>query len=91
MASTTFTTRIDPSKRAKLDLMAQYEKRTSSYLVKRAIDVMIEDFDHTERLIQAGLQQVARGESISEEAMDSWVSSWEQGEELPFPKATSHR
>lgn len=89
MSKTSFTTRIDTELKAKLEDIARQEERSASYMANQAIQALVEDREYTQRLIDIGLQEIAAGNTISEERMDDWVNSWSEGEERPFPAATN--
>jgi len=83
MPTIPFTTRLDTTLKAKLEVIAQYEDRSTSYVANRAIQNFVEEREATRELIEIGLQLVEKGVSISESAIDSWLNS---PEDTPFPE-----
>ena len=87
MAATSLTTRIDASLKQRLQKIAEFEDRSTSYIANQAIQALVEDREYTYGLIEIGLQQIESGASISEDRVDDWMKAWADGADLPFPKA----
>ena len=83
MPTIPFTTRLDTGLKIRLEKIAQYEDRSTSYVANRAIQNFVEEREATRDLIEVGLHLVEKGVSISESAIDSWLNS---PEDSPFPK-----
>ncbi|ODS24661.1 hypothetical protein AB835_02745 [Candidatus Endobugula sertula] len=83
MPTIPFTTRLDTELKARLEEIAQYEDRSTSYVANRAIQNFVEEREATRELIKVGLNLAEKGVSISESAIDSWLNS---PEDTPFPK-----
>lgn len=85
MPTTTFTTRIDPELKARLEQIAKYEDRSASYLANQAIKALVEEREATYGLIETALALTETGEIIPEGAVDAWLNA---PEGTAFPKAT---
>ena len=83
MPTIPFTTRLDTSLKNRLEKIAHYEDRSTSYVANRAIQNFVEEREATRELIEVGLNLAEKGVSISEYAIDSWLNS---PEDTPFPK-----
>ena len=83
MSTIPFTTRLNTSLKTRLEKIARYEDRSTSYVANRAIQNFVEEREATRELIGVGLNLVEKGVSISESAIDSWLSS---PEDTHFPK-----
>lgn len=83
MPTSSFTTRIDSKLKSALEEIAQYEDRSASYIANQAISAFVEERKQTHELVRVGLQLVDKGISISETAIDDWLSG---DENAAFPK-----
>lgn len=83
MPTTTFTTRLDVGLKARLQQIAEYDRRSASYMANQAIQNLVEEREATRELIHTGLELVEKGVSISENAINEWMNG---PENAPFPK-----
>ncbi len=83
MPTSTFTTRIDNDLKARLQKIAQYDRRSASFMANQAIENLVEEREATRELVQTGLKLVDKGVSISEEAIQTWMNG---PSDAPFPK-----
>lgn len=83
MPTIPFTTRLDTGLKAKLEVIAQYEGRSASYMANQAIQALINEREERRELIKTGLQLVDKGVSISSESINNWFQS---DFDTPFPE-----
>ncbi len=83
MPTTSFTTRMDSELKSALEEIACYEDRSASYIANQAIAAYVKERRQTRELVRIGLQLVDRGASVSEAAIDKWMTG---SEDAPFPK-----
>ena len=86
MATERLSLRIDASLKKSLEQEARREDRSASYLAVKAIEAMLRNRVERRAAISAALAEAGKGAFISQEAMDSWVASWNSDAELPPPE-----
>ncbi len=86
MATERLSLRIDASLKKSLEQEAKREDRSASYLAVKAIEAMLRNRVEKRAAIRAALAEAGKGAFISQEAMDSWVASWDSDAELPPPE-----
>jgi RHH-type rel operon transcriptional repressor/antitoxin RelB len=86
MSSTTFTVRVDPSVKKRLEKLAKSTGRSRSYL---AAEALAEYLDVNEWQV-AGIRQAAtsldKGGGVPHANVKDWVDSWGSKKERPAPK-----
>ncbi len=87
MSTVSFTFRIEKSLKKSLDLEAQAEDRSASYLASKAIKMMLELREEKKRAVQNAILEADKGIFVSQEAVHAWIDSWDTENELPKPKA----
>ena len=87
MSTVPFTFRIEKSLKKSLDLEAQAEDRSASYLASKAIKMMLELREEKKQAIQDAILETDKGIFVSQEAVHDWMDSWDTENELPKPKA----
>ena len=85
MATERLSLRIDAGLKKSLEQEARREDRSASYLAVRAIEAMLRNRVEKRAAIRAALVEAEKGAFISQNAMDTWVSSWGSDAELPPP------
>ena len=78
--------RIDADLKRNLEQEARREEHSTSYLAAKAIEAMLRDGAEKRAAIHAAIAEADEGAFISQDAMDTWISSWETDRELPPPK-----
>ena len=78
--------RIDANLKKDLEREARREERSVSYLAVKAIESMLRERAEKRTVIRAAVSEADEGAFISQEAMDAWVSSWDENSELPPPE-----
>jgi len=87
MSTVSFTFRIDKELKKNLDLEAQAEDRSSSYLASQAIKMMLELREEKKKAVRDALLEADKGIFVSQKAVHDWMDSWDTENELPKPKA----
>lgn len=83
MPTTTFTTRLDVDLKERLQKIAQYDRRSASFMANQAIQNLVEEREATRELVKTGLELAEKGISISEDAVTAWMNG---PEDASFPK-----
>lgn len=86
MATERLSLRIDAGLKKDLEREARREERSASWLAVKAIEAMLRDRAEKREAIREAIAEADKGDFISREAMDAWVSSWHTDAELPPPE-----
>lgn len=86
MASTTFTVRVDPDVKERLEKLAKSTGRTRSYLAAEAIAEYLDVNEWQVSGIRQAITSLDRGEAVSHDRVRDWVGSWGRKSERPAPK-----
>jgi predicted transcriptional regulator len=82
VATTSFTTRIDPALKSRLEQIARLEDRSASYMANQAIRALVEEREATHELLAVGSQLIDKGVAISEATVEAWLHA---DDEAVFP------
>ena len=85
MTTERLSLRIDADLKKSLEREARREDRSASYLAVKAIEALLRNRAEKRAAIRAALVEAEKGAFISQNAMDTWVSSWGSDAELPPP------
>lgn len=85
MASTTFTVRVDPAVKQRLEKLAKNTGRTRSYLAAEAITEYLDVNEWQVAGIKQAIASLDRGEGIAHQDVKDWVASWATKNERPAP------
>lgn len=86
MATERLSLRIDAGLKKSLEKEARREDRSASYLAVKAIEAMLRIRVEKRAAVRAAIAEASKGEFISQEAMDTWIDSWDSDAELPPPE-----
>ena len=86
MATERLSLRIDAGLKKSLEKEARREDRSASYLAVKAIEAMLRNRVEKRAAVRAAIAEASKGEFISQEAMDTWIDSWDSDAELPSPE-----
>ena len=86
VATERLSVRIDANLKKSLEEEARRERRTASYLAVEAIEALLRSRAEKRAAIRAALDEADRGEFVSRDAMDAWVSSWDRNSAEPPPE-----
>ena len=78
--------RIDANLKKSLEREAMREERSTSYLAVKAIEAMLRGRARKRAAIRAAVAEADEGAFISQDAMDTWISSWDSESELSPPE-----
>ena len=86
MATERLSLRIDAGLKKSLEQEARREDRSASYLAVKAIEAMLRNRVEKRAAIRVAIAEAGKGDFISQDAMDTWVASWDSDAELPPPE-----
>ncbi len=86
MTTERLSLRIDADLKRNLEQEAKREERSTSYLAAKAIEAMLRGRAEKRAAIRAAIGEADEGDFISQDAMDTWISSWDTDRELPPPQ-----
>ncbi len=86
MPSTTFTLRIDPTIKKRLEKLAKNTGRSRSYLAAQALAEYVELNEWQVAGIKAAATSLDKGEGVPHADVRSWIESWDQKKPRPAPK-----
>jgi predicted transcriptional regulator len=86
MSPTTFTVRVDPDVKKRLERLAESTGRSPSFLAAEAIHEYLEINEWQVAGIKRAVASLDRGEGISHDSVKDWVASWGSPNERPAPK-----
>ena len=86
MATERLSLRIDAGLKKSLEQEARREDRSASYLAVKAIEAMLHNRVEKRAAVRAAIEEAGKGAFISQEAMDTWIASWDSEAELPPPE-----
>jgi predicted transcriptional regulator len=86
MTSTTFTVRVDPTVKKRLEKLAKNTGRSRSFLAAEAINEYLTINEWQVAGIKQAIASLDRGEGIAHQDVKDWVASWGAKNERPAPK-----
>jgi predicted transcriptional regulator len=86
MASTTFTVRVDPAVKIRLEKLAKNTGRSRSYLAAEAIAEYLDVNEWQVAGIRRAAASLDRGAAVAHDDVKEWVASWGARRERPAPK-----
>jgi len=86
MRSTTFTVRVDPAVKKRLERLAKSTGRSRSFLAAEAISEYLDINEWQVAGIKRAVASLDRGEGVAHELVKDWVASWGSKNERPIPK-----
>jgi predicted transcriptional regulator len=85
MTTVAFSMRMDKDLKLKLERLAKVAERSSSYLVGRAVEQMVEELESREDRVREAFEYADDDALVSEELVDAWVRSWPSDKRLQRP------
>jgi predicted transcriptional regulator len=85
MSSTTFTVRVHPTVKKRLENLAKSTGRSRSFLAAEALSEYLDVNEWQVSGIRSAMASLDRGEGIAHEQVKEWVGSWGDDEERPAP------
>lgn len=86
MTSTTFTVRVGPDVKKRLEKLAKSTGRSRSYLAAEALDAYLDVNEWQIAGVTDAISSLDRGRAITHKAIKDWVNSWGRRRERPAPK-----
>jgi len=86
MPSTTFTVRVEPAVKKRLEKLARSTGRSRSFLAAEALSDYLDINEWQVVGIRTAITSLDRGEGVSHEELKAWVNSWGNKRERPAPK-----
>lgn len=87
--SKTFTVRVDPMDKKRLETLAKSTGRSRSYLAAEAIANYLDVNEWQVAGIRQAIASVDEGRFVEHQAVRDWVESWGSANELPPPEPTA--
>ena len=87
MSSTTFTIRLDPAVKKRLEKLAKNTGRSRSFLAAEAVSEYVEANEWQIAGIRRAMASLDRGAGIPHDEVEGWVRSWGGSKERPVPKS----
>ncbi len=86
MSSTTFTVRIEPGVKKRLEKLAKSTGRSRSYLAAEALNEYLDVNEWQVEGVKKAVASLDRGAGIPHEDVKEWVNSWGRKRERQAPK-----
>ena len=86
MPSTTFTVRVDPAVKKRLEKLAKSTGRTRSFLAAEALSEYLDVNEWQVAGIRKAMASLDRGEGVSHAQVKGWIDSWGGKNERAAPK-----
>ena len=74
--SDTLSVRLSSDVKSRLEALSSRTNRSKSFLAAEAIEAYVDAEEWQLGEIQAGLEEVERGETVSHERVSKWLRSW---------------
>ena len=87
MSSTTFTLRVAPKVKRRLEKLAKSTGRTRSFLAAAALNEYLDVNEWQVAGVKRAMVSLDRGEGVAHEEVKDWVKSWGRKRERPVPRA----
>jgi RHH-type transcriptional regulator, rel operon repressor / antitoxin RelB len=89
MPSTTFTVRVEPEVKKRLEKLAKSTGRTRSFLAAQALNEYLDINEWQLAGIKRAVASLDRGEGVSHKEVKGWISSWDHKRERAVPKRSA--
>jgi RHH-type transcriptional regulator, rel operon repressor / antitoxin RelB len=89
MPSTTFTVRVEPEVKKRLEKLAKSTGRTRSFLAAEALNDYLDINEWQVAGIKRAVASLDRGEGVSHKDVKDWVSSWDRKRQRAAPKRSA--
>ena len=89
MASTTFTLRVETEVKKRLEKLAKSTGRSRSFLAAEALREYLDVNEWQVAGVRKAVASLDRGESVSQQQVKAWVTSWGGKRERPLPKRST--
>ena len=89
MPSTTFTVRVDPAVKRRLERLAKSTGRSRSFLAAEALSEYLDANEWQVAGIRKAMASLDRGEGVPHDQVKAWVDSWGDKTERVAPKRSA--
>ena len=89
MSSTTFTVRVETDVKKRLEKLAKSTGRSRSFLAAEALSEYLDVNEWQVAGVRKAVASLDRGESVSQQQVKAWVTSWGGKRERPLPKRST--
>ena len=89
MPSTTFTVRVEPEVKKRLEKLAKSTGRSRSFLAAEALDQYLDVNEWQVAGVKRAMASLDRGEGVAHKDVKDWVKSWGGKRERPAPKRSA--
>lgn len=89
MPSTTFTVRVEPEVKKRLEKLAKSTGRTRSFLAAEALNEYLDVNEWQVAGVKRAIASLDREEGVSHQEVKDWVNSWGRKRERPAPKRSA--
>jgi predicted transcriptional regulator len=89
MASTTFTVRVEPRVKKRLEKLAKSTGRTRSFLAAEALNDYLDLNEWQVAGVKQAIGSLDRGEGVSHDEVKDWVNTWGRKRERPVPRRSA--
>jgi predicted transcriptional regulator len=89
MPSTTFTVRVEPEVKKRLEKLAKSTGRSRSFLAAEALSEYLDVNEWQVAGVKRAMASLDRGEGVPHKEVKDWVSSWGRKRERPAPKRST--
>jgi RHH-type transcriptional regulator, rel operon repressor / antitoxin RelB len=86
VASTTFTVRVEPNVKKRLEKLAKSTGRSRSFLAAQALNAYLDVNEWQVAGIKRAIASLDHGAGISHKDVQGWVDSWGRKRERSVPK-----
>jgi RHH-type transcriptional regulator, rel operon repressor / antitoxin RelB len=89
MPSTTFTVRVEPDVKKRLEKLAKSTGRTRSFLATEALNEYLDANEWQVAGVKQAIASLDRGEGVSHMEVKEWINSWDRKHERAAPKRSA--
>jgi len=89
MPSTTFTIRVEPEVKKRLEKLAKSTGRTRSFLAAEALSEYLDVNEWQVAGVRRAMASLDRGDGVPHQEVKDWVNSWGRKRERPAPKRSA--
>ncbi|HEY4775897.1 MAG TPA: CopG family ribbon-helix-helix protein [Xanthobacteraceae bacterium] len=86
MASATFTVRVEPAVKKRLEKLAKSTGRSRSFLAAEALSEYLDVNEWQVEGVKKAVGSLDRGEGVRHDEVKQWVNSWGRKRERQAPK-----
>ena len=89
MSSTTFTVRVAPEVKKRLEKLAKSTGRSRSFLAAEALNEYLDVNEWQVAGVKRAIASLDRGEGVAHREVRDWVESWSRKRERAAPKRSA--